>query len=514
MADLVVAEHVFEDRLLLVGVVLFLAVAAAIVARRLGLPVLAMFLGLGMLLGSEGIGGIEFDDAELARTIGVIGLVAILFEGGLTTEWRDVRRVIVPAALLSTVGVVVTSVVTGAAAYVLFDLSPAEAFLLGAVVGSTDAAAVFATLRFTTLRRRLASLLEAESGANDPMAVALTIGLIEWITSPAYGATDLAELLVRQLVLGLVIGVGLGILVRRLFPLLPRELGPFAAVLSVALAISTYGVAESVGASGFLAVYIVALWLGNTPVAFRRQVVAFHGGLAFIAQIVLFVVLGLLVFPSELAPVALSAVALTAVLSFVARPLAVWVSTAFQGLGAREKVLLSWAGLRGAVPIVLATFVLSAGVGASDTIFNAIFFVVILSALLQAPTLEPLARRLGLATESRPFYEPPVEVGPVGSLGADVLEHAVSRGDAVVGTLVRDIGLPRTAIVMLLVREELGIPPRGSIRIEEGDRLYVLASAGVSREVRSLLRAWRQGPMPPASPRTTSPDEAVEAAPE
>ena len=487
---------VFEDRLLIVGGVLLLGVLAAIVARRLRLPVLVAFLGLGMVLGSEGLGGIEFDDPELARTIGVLGLVAILFEGGLTTDWRDIRPIVPPAVLLSTVGVAATAAITGLGAYLLFDLSPAEALLLGAVVGSTDAAAVFATLRFTTLRRRVAALLEAESGANDPMAVALTIGLIEWITRPDYGVADGLALLVRQLGLGLVLGLALGLLVRRLFPRLPADLGPFAPVATVATAALTYGAADAVGGSGFLAVYVVALWLGNTPTPVRRSIVSFHVGLAFIAQIVLFVVLGLLVFPSELAPVALPAIALTAILSFVARPVAVWVSTAFQGVDTRARVLVSWAGLRGAVPIVLATFALSAGVGASDTIFNAIFFVVILSALLQGPTLEPLARRLGLATEARPFYEPPIEVGAVGSLGADVLEHVVGPDDPVVGCFVRDTGLPRSAIVVLIVRGDVGIPPRGSTRIEAGDRLYILASANVREEIRALLRQWRRGPMP------------------
>lgn len=508
-----IAAAVFEERLWLAGAVLVLAVLAAVVARRLRLPVLVAFLGVGMLLGSEGLGGIEFDDPELARTIGVIGLVAILFEGGLTTDWRDIRPIVIPAALLSTVAVVVTAAITGLAAYFLFDLSPAAALLLGAVVGSTDAAAVFATLRFTTLRRRLAALLEAESGANDPMAVALTLGMIAWLTTAGFGAVDAIVLLVRQLGLGLVIGIGLGLIVRRVFPLLPPDLAPFAPVASVAAASLSYGIADSVGASGFLAVYIVALWLGNTPTALRRQIVSFHNGLAFIAQIMLFVVLGLLVFPSDLTPVILPALALTAVLSFIARPVAVWLSTPFQGFDWRERLLLSWTGLRGAVPIVLATFAQSAGVSASDTIFNAIFFIVIVSALLQGPTLEPLARRLRLATEARPFYHPPIEIGAVGSLGAEILEHVVADGDAVVGSYVRDTGLPRSALIMLIVRRDEAIPPRGSTRIEAGDRLYMLAKADVRAQVEKLLDQWERGSMPrplgpAASRQSTAPPRA------
>lgn len=209
---------ILGERLVLLGVVLLLGVVAAVVARRLGVPVLVAFLGLGMLLGSEGPGGVHFDDPDAARAIGVAALIVILFEGGLTTDWHDIRLVLVPAALLATVGVVLTAVLTGVAAFWLLHLSWAESFLLGAVVGSTDAAAVYATLRFTTLRRRLGGLLEAESGANDLMAVALTIGLTAWLTEPGYGAGDLLILLVRQLGLGLVIGLGLGYLTSRLLP--------------------------------------------------------------------------------------------------------------------------------------------------------------------------------------------------------------------------------------------------------------------------------------------------------
>ena len=392
---------VVEDQILIAGGVLALAVLAAVGTRRLRVPLLVTFLGLGMLLGSEGLGGIYFDDAELARSIGVVGLLAILFEGGLTTDWSDIRPVILPAFLLSTIGVAVTAAVTGVAAYFLFDLSPAAAFLLGAVVGSTDAAAVFATLRFTTLRRRTAALLGAESSVNDPTAVALTLGLIAWLTKPAYGTDDLALLLVRQLVVGLAIGIALGLIAARLLPRLPRDLAPIAPVASVATAALAYGVADLAGASGFLSVYIVALWLGNTPMPLRRAILTFHEGLAFLAQVVLFIVLGLLVFPSRLGPVALASLALTAALLFAARPAAVLLSTAGFRFSPRERLLLSWAGLRGAVPIVLATFVESAGAGASGTIFNAVFFVVLVSALAQGLTLDPLARRLDLAGTGR-----------------------------------------------------------------------------------------------------------------
>jgi cell volume regulation protein A len=391
------ARVALEDRLLLGGAVLLLGVLAAIVSRRLSVPILIAFLVLGMFLGSDGPGGIPFEDAELARTIGVLGLIAILFEGGLTTDARELRPVAVPAALLSTVGVAVTAAVVAVGAYVVFDFSRAESVLLGAVVGPTDAAAVFATVRFASLRRRLALLLEAESGFNDPTAVALTLGLIAWITEPHETVGDVVVLLVQQLGLGLVIGVAIALAAVRLLPRFPRDVAAFAPVATLALAAFSYGAADALGASGFLAVYIVGLGLGSTRWTLKRTVTTFHEGLAFLAQVVLFVVLGLLVFPHQLPGVAVSALALSLVLLFVARPIAVFICTAAGRFELRERIFLSWAGLRGAVPIVLATFAMSEDVASSTTIFNAVFFVVIVSTLLQELTLEPLARRLGLA---------------------------------------------------------------------------------------------------------------------
>lgn len=440
-----------------------------------------------MALGSEGPGGIHFDDAELARTIGVIALVAILFEGGLSAAWRDLRAVALPAGILATAGVAVTAVITGGAAYVLFDLPPAAALLLGAIVGSTDAAAVFSTLRFTRLRRRLGTLLEAESGANDPMAVALTIGLIEWLRKPAYGLDDLTLLLVHQLGLGLVLGVVLGVVAARAFARFPTELAPFAPVASVSAAALVFGITQSAQASGFLAVYVAGLCLGATTTPLTRAIVSFHQGTAFLAQIVLFTVLGLLVFPSHLGPVVLSGLALAGVLTFVARPVAVWLCTALQGFGVRERAFVGWVGLRGAVPIVLATFPLSAGLEESETIFNAVFFVVLVSALLQGLTLAPLADRLGLATGARPPQAAPIEVGVVRALGADILELEIDEEDAAAGRRIRELALPSSALIALIVRDGRAVAPRGSTVIEPGDRVYVLGSEQDRAELEARL---------------------------
>jgi len=477
--------------LLLVGALLAASVLVALGSARTGVPVLVAFLALGMLLGSDGPGGIDFDDAELARDVGIVGLVLILFEGGLQTSWRRLRSVAVPAALLSTVGVVVTMLLTGVAAHALFDLTWLEAFLLGAVVASTDAAAVFATLRFTQIRRRLARTLEAESGGNDPMAIALTLGLIAWIESPdTSGFGDLVLLVVRQLGLGLVIGVVLALAATWVFARLPRAVGPFAPVASMAAAGISFGAADVVGGSGFLSVYLVGLAIGSTPSRYRRQLVGFHEGLAFLAQVAMFIVLGLLVFPSQLTDVAGSGLALALLLVFLVRPIAVWVSTSFSHYSAREKALLGWAGLRGAVPIVLAAFVLSSQVETANTIFNAVFFVVVVSAILQGTTLERVAARLGLLSPAPQRFEAPIEVGESSPL--DLLDFVVAPDHSIAGAAVREVGLPRSAIIAVVVRGDDSIPPRGSTILQPGDHLYVLAPHTLRPAIEDVFSRWRR----------------------
>jgi cell volume regulation protein A len=476
--------------LLTLGAVLAASLFVALGATRTGLPVLVAFLGLGMLLGSDGPGNIQFDDEELAREVGVIGLAAILYEGGLSTSWRRLRQVAVPAFLLSTVGVVVSTVLTGLAAHELFDLSWLEAFLLGAVVSSTDAAAVFATLRFTHIRRGLARTLEAESGGNDPMAIALTIGLIAWIEEDDQGFAELCVLVVQQLALGLVVGVVLGLAASWLFARLPHSIGAFAPVASVAAAALSFGAADVIGGSGFLAVYLVGLAVGSTPSRYRRQLVAFHEGLAFLAQVALFIVLGLLVFPSQLDEVAAPAVVLAFLLMLLIRPAAVWASTAFLDFTSRERLLLGWAGLRGAVPIVLATFALSSDVPHRETIFNAVFFVVVVSTIVQGRTLEWVAGKLGLLSPAPPVVHPPLEVGPLSKL--DLIDFVVAPDHAIAGAAVREVGLPRSAIIAVVARGDDTIPPRGSTIIEPGDRLFVLAPHAMRRDVEDTFSRWRR----------------------
>jgi cell volume regulation protein A len=477
--------------LLVVGAVLAASILVALGAARTGLPVLVAFLGLGMLLGSDGPGGVEFDDAELARRVGVVGLGLILYEGGLQTSWRRLREVAAPAALLSTVGVVVSALVTGAVAHGLFGLSWLEATLIGAVVASTDAAAVFATLRVTHIRRRLARTLEAESGGNDPMAIALTLGLIAWIERPgSYGFDDLGLLVVRQIGLGLAVGVALGAAATWVFARIPRSIGAFAPVASISAAALAFGAADTIGGSGFLAVYLVGLAVGSTPSRYRRQLVAFHEGLAFVAQVTLFIVLGLLVFPHDLPRVALRGLALAVLLMLVARPAAIWASTAFSAFTNRERLLLGWAGLRGAVPIVLATFALSSDVPHKETIFNAVFFVVVVSTIVQGTTLERVARALDLVSQAPPVPEAPLEVSPMSEL--DLVDFAVAGDHAVAGSAVRELGLPRDALIAVIHRDGEGVPPRGTTVLTAGDRLFVLVPRKSRADLEDVFARWRR----------------------
>jgi cell volume regulation protein A len=486
--------------ILVAGGLLAGGLLASLVAGRLRIPGLVLFLALGMLVGSDVLGWLAFDDYELARRIGVIALALILFEGGLSAGLGEIRPVLGSALGLAVVGTLGTAVVVGLSATLLFDFSTLEGLLLGSVVASTDGAAIFALLRESTLRRRLARTLEGETGLNDPIAVLLVLGFIDWIQQPGYGIADMIGLLVRQLGIGLAVGAAVGWVAVAAFRRLRLPTAGLYPVGSLATAALAYGGAASLDGSGFLAVYLAGLALGSTTIPAKQTVTAFHQGLAWVAQLAMFLVLGLLVFPSQLGPVALKGTALALVLMLVARPLAAWLATALGPYNARERVVLGWAGLRGAVPVVLATFPVIADVPHSLQFFNIVFFAVVLSTLAQGATFEPLARRLGVTTDRPALPRPLTEAGTIRRLGAEVLEYPIASQDAIAGARVRDLGLPRDAVVNVIVRDHEAIPPRGSTRLRAGDVLHLLVRQESARAVHALSQSWRTGPVGP-SPR-------------
>jgi cell volume regulation protein A len=382
--------------ILIAGVLLATGVGASLAAARVRLPALVVFLGIGMAIGTDGLGWIDFDNYELARSIGTVALVLILFEGGVATGLSEIRPVLRSSIVLAVGGTIVTAVVTGLAATSLFDLSTKEGLLLGAILSATDGAAVFALLRGSHLPDRIARTLEAEAGFNDPVAVLLVVALVELIQTPGYDAIDGIVFFVRELAIGTLTGVVVGVLAAGLLRRLGGAPSGLLLVSSAATAAVAYGSAAAIGGSGFLAVYLGGLILADRDLPERGAIRAFHSGLASVSEIGMFLAFGLLVFPSQLDDVLVEGTLLGLVVAFVARPLATALATAFEPFTLAERSLIGWAGLRGAVPVILATFPVIDGVPRSLEFFNIVFFAVLVSTVVQGSTVETLAGRLGL----------------------------------------------------------------------------------------------------------------------
>ena len=483
---------------LAVAVLLVVAVlTAAFVARpgrRFRVPGALLFLVIGMLIGDDGLSLIELADTELVRNLGVIALIMILFEGGLTTKPTDLRLAALPGALLATVGVVVTAAVTALGIWALVDVTPLTAALIGAVVASTDAAAVFSMMRTTPLPRRLSALLRIESGANDPIAAMLTVGLLAVIEGQAAGPLDWAWFALVQLVGGSLIGLAVGVVGVWLLRHVALGVEGLYPVLALSIGTAAYGSAAVLGASGFVAVYAAGLLVGALVPRRRRAILGFNEALANAAEVGLFLMLGMLVFPSRLPGVALPALAVSGVLIFVARPLAVWVCTLGSRLGWREQAVVGWGGLRGAVPIVLATFPFTAGVTGAQTLFDIVFFVVLLSVVIQGTTLLPLVRRLGLADDV-PAWAPVAEALPLDGVHIDLVELFVTEDLPIAGQRLRDLTPLERTLVAALVRGNQVLIPTGETQLLPGDVLLLTAERGGDPLVR--LTAWARGEAAP-----------------
>lgn len=462
-----------EVYLIIAASLMLLSVIASKLSDKFGIPALFIFLGIGMLAGSDGVLGIYFDDAFFAQTVGTLALIFILFAGGLDTLWKSIRPVLKEGLLLATLGVVLTAGLVAGAVYVLLEVSLLEAFLLGAIISSTDAAAVFAIFRAKGLaiRKRLGSLLELESGSNDPMAIFLTITILQVIALPQSASFE--ELLLEfllQFFIGGIMGYGFGVMMPSLFNKLHLAHYGLYVVFSIGWVLLLFGGATFLGGNGFLAVYVAGICINAREFVHKKNLIGFHDGLAWVMQIWVFLTLGLLVFPSDLPAVALPALGIALWLIFIARPLGVLFTLLFSTLHLREKLFTSWVGLRGAVPIILATYPFMYKLEHASLIFNTVFFVVLASILIQGTTLPLMARILGVEA---PSQKTPQEPPSSPLLGRTLKQFYINENTYAIGKSLAELTLPLNFLVLLLKREGEYIKPTGSTVFEEDDLLLV-----------------------------------------
>jgi len=478
------------DQLILLGAILILfGILSSKLSARLGLPVLVLFLLTGMLAGESGIGGIVFDNPTAAHALGTLALAVILFDGGLQTPFTSIKLVWKPAALLATLGVMVTAAITGLAAAYILDLSLLEGLLLGAIVGSTDAAAVFSLLRNAGIHinRRLKSTLEIESASNDPMAIFLTVGLLEILVNDMKFGADLLQLFVLQMGVGAVVGLSVGWLSVQVINRIHLVAAGLYPVLVGACGLLAFGIAANLGGSGFLAIFIAGVIVGNSRFVFQRSTFLFHDGMAWLSQITMFVVLGLLVDPVSLLDVWLEGLLIALVLVLVARPAVVAPVLKAFGFSVREIALVSWVGLRGSVPIILAIFPLMFGLPEAPLIFNVVFFVVLISATVQGSTLPWMARKLGLTEKPPAQPAATLEITALGDVDAEIVEYSLGENPRVAGRLLSRTALPEGAVVAMITRGSDVIAPRGSTRLCAEDHLFVVLRPDVRPFVDSVF---------------------------
>lgn len=472
------------DNIILIGSILLFIGLIASKTTRFGIPTLLFFLLVGMLAGSDGPGGINFYDTKAANFIGAIALCFILFSGGLETKWHDIKPVFWQGFSLSTAGIILTASVIGVLVHILTDFTLLEGLLLGSVISSTDAAAVFSILRSKSigLKGNLRPLLELESGSNDPMAFLLTIIFTVLLTNPEAGFTAIAVLFLKQMILGAGVGILMGMAMPRIINWIKLEFEGLYAVLLITLVLFTFAFSNLIGGNAFLSVYISACILGNKDFIHKKSLTKHFDAQAWLMQIIMFITLGLLVFPSQILPHFGLGILISGLLIFVARPLSVFLSLAFTKQDFRKKLFISWVGLRGAVPIILAIYPLTAGVGKANIIFNLVFFISVTSVLIQGSTLPIVARWLNLSVpvNIRKKSVLDLELGWKTKSVYNVVP--IEPGFTCNGKTIVDLGLPASIIIAMVERNNKYFIADGSTRIYAGDRLYVMGDDNKSME--------------------------------
>ncbi|SIQ64248.1 potassium/proton antiporter [Pontibacter lucknowensis] len=466
----------FEDILLVSSILLFISILISKSLGRFGVPALILFLGVGMLAGSEGLGKIYFNDAQTAQSLGTVALAFILFSGGLDTRWESTKPILWRGVILATVGVFITAISLGAFVYFVTDFTLLESLLLGSIVSSTDAAAVFSILRSKNigLKNNLRPTLELESGSNDPMAYFLTVSFTFLIMNQEASIWQLVPMFFMQMSIGAVAGIAMGRAMVWVINRIKLEQEGLYPALTMAMVIFTYAFTNVINGNGFLAVYVAAVILGNRNFIHKRSLTKFYDGIAWLMQILMFLTLGLLVFPSHMLPVVGTGLLISMFLIFVARPVSVFLSMAFFKNTIQDKLYVSWVGLRGAVPIVFATYPMLAGVEKSDMIFNIVFFIVLTSVMLQGTTLSPVAKWLNLSEKDKKLKKHQFDLEMEYDLKNELTEIEVPDSSPAVGKTLVDLHFPKGALIVLINRNRKFVTPNGATMLEPKDKLFVM----------------------------------------
>jgi len=478
-----------EYFLIVFSFLVLLSIAIAKFSENLGLPYLILFIGIGMLAGSEGLFGISLDNPGIAQSIGLVALVFILFSGGLETHWSSVKEVVKETVALSTLGVLVTAFLVGLFLKLFFHFDLLQGLLLGAVISCTDAAAVFSTLRSRnlSLKGKVNSLLELESGSNDPMAVFLTLGLIQLINFPETEFIKIVLSFFIQMGAGGLLGFFFGKLMVIIINSLKLRHDGIYPVFSLAYACFIYGFTALLGGSGFLAVYIAGIVVGKESFVQKKSMVRFFDGLAWLSQICMFLTLGLLIIPSKLLSVFTIGMAVSVFLIFVARPASVFLSLSLSKFKWNEKAFISWVGLRGAVPIILATFAMTANIPNADLIFSIVFFIVLTSVLIQGWSLSPAAKLFKVDVPLPKKKNYPIEFAPVEGTNTELVDLFVPHNADIIGKTIVELGLPKDCLIAMINRDENFLVPSGGTVLEEGDIILILINKNNLAQIKGIF---------------------------